>query len=332
MLENPRSNGPGPRPTSSPGRLAQLFRMTPGFAVFAVVYCIAALIYALYSMGTESGLYDYVMKLEMEIAGIAEQTITGLVTFGLVLAPLFAIIRIAGNLAPSLVWAPGLPKPELMEHLNRPAQRVSWRTILVVTAIPILAGTVLCPVMYYSEQRDQNEKIYPIDLTAGGVDPATDAKFVKVTGLIARQYALSFKRTFNTVTKSHEVFAPLTGSDWTDADPVRYFVRAESYEDSQGKVEWPDEFRHSGAGQFSGKIGRSLPAYVETEFLSKGLKIGPLYSVIELKNLPDPHASVYSSWAAITAGICLLVAVFEFLMMAMVRFMVANKQKRANAC
>ncbi|SPF41843.1 membrane hypothetical protein [Candidatus Sulfopaludibacter sp. SbA4] len=282
--------------TSRAARLPPWAGMTSGFGAFTAVYSLAAIAYAMYSIGAESGLYGYVMILEMDTIGMAEKTITALLTFGVLFAPFGAIIWIAGNLAPSLVWAPGPPKSGLMERLNQPVRSVSWRMIFLVTAIPILAGVLICPVLYHSEQRDQNQKIYPIDLTSGGGDPAKDAKFAQVTGLMARQYALSFKRTFNTVTKSHEMFAPLTGNAWTHADPVRYFVRVESYEDGQGKVEWPVELRQSGPARFSGKISRSLPAYVESEFRSKGLKIGPspcppaaIHSLLRTRGVPPTH-------------------------------------------
>jgi hypothetical protein len=311
--------------------------MTPLFQTIWAVYCLAALVYTLYSATTESGLDAYLLRLEMNIIGGAEEVLTALLAFGVLLAPLWAITRVVEKLAPSLVWASadthdqfeaGLAKPGLMGHLNRPVQTVSWKVVLVVTAIPILVGAVLFPVMHYSEQRDRQEKVHSIDLTSGLADLPKGAKFVDLTGLVDHSYVLTFKRTFNSSVVSQELFAPVTGNGWTPADPVLYFVRDVSYEDPQGKTHFPDAFRRKGAARFSGEISRSLPAYVESEFRSKGLKLGAAYSVIELKNLPDRQSTASSGEPELAAGFCLFVAVCMFVMMMLVRIMMPRMRKK----
>ena len=332
--------GSGRSLRNSPGRwLTPWFRMTPPAQTIWAIYCVAAFAYTMYSATTESGLDAYLIRLELDIIGAAEQTLTALLTFGILLAPLWAITKAVGRLAPSLVWASadtsnqseaGLRKPGFMDRLNRPVQNVSWTVVLVATGIPILVGAVLFPVIYYSGQRDRQEKVYAIDLTSGIADLPKNAKFADVKGRMEQSYRLTFKHTFNT-TVSHELFAPITGSGWTPADPIRYFVRDLSYEDGQGRKEWPEEFRKSGIVQFSGKISRSLPAFVEREYQSKGLKLAASYSVIEWNHLPDRDGSSPSTDAELVSGFCLFIGVCMFLMMTIVRVMVPRMRQKHRA-
>ena len=333
----------GSRPSlrNSPGRwLTPWFRMTPPAQIIWAIYCAAAFAYTMYSATTESGLDAYLIRLELDTFGAAEEALTAVLTLGVLVAPLWAITRAVGRFAPSLVWASaddsnqseaGLRERGLMDRMQRPVQSVSWTVVLVATAIPILVGAVLFPVIYYSGQRDRQETVYPIDLTSGIADLPKGARFADVKGRMEQSYRLAFKHTFNTATVSHELFAPITGGGWTPADPIRYFVRDVSYEDGRGRKEWPEEFRKKGIAQFSGKISRSLPAFVEREYQSKGLKLAASYSVIEWNHLPDRDGSSPSVDAELASGFCLFVAVCMFLMMTIVRVMVPRMRKKQQA-
>ena len=341
MSDNSQYNGRRSNPSSSGGYRAPWLDMTPRFQVIWAVYFIAALAYMAYGVATGSGLPAYLERLEMDIIGMAEDHITVVLTFGLLIAALWVLTRITGRLAPSLVWAPpgapnqseaGLPTSSLLGKLNRPVQRVSWKAVFVITAIPLLIGAVISPVVYYSDQRNQHERIYPIDLTSGVADPPRNAKFVELTGLVARSYALSYKHSDSSTPSLYELFVPVTGEGWTPADPVRYFVTISAYEASLGKgdVEWPDAFRQGSAAHFSGKISRSLPSYVESRYRSKGLRLAPTYSVIEWDTFPD-HKVSSSFDAKVAAGICLVGAGIAFFAAVMVKFLIARIRKKQAA-
>jgi hypothetical protein len=316
--------------------------MTPLFKTIWAIYWIAALVYVLYA-GTESGLGAYLFKLELDIIGAGEEVLTGLLTFGILLMPLWAITRILGKLSPSLVWTPAdianRPERSPAGRMNRPVRSLSWKAVLGFTAIPILVGAVLLPVIYYTEQRDRQEKVYAIDLTAGVADLPKGARFVELTGLMAQTYTLTFKSTFNSSTVSHELFAPIIGHEWTPADPVRYFVRAKSYDDPAGNVQWPRAYGKKDLAQFYGRINTSLPAYVEAEYRSKGLKLDPSYSVIAWEDRPDrgpdrrldQQGSPPFEDAELYSGICMLFAVPLFLTMFLAKIMIVRMRKKQHS-
>lgn len=315
---------------NSPGRV----KLTPRAQIIFAIYYASAGAYAVYSAFTDSGLYAYLFQLELDTIGSAEKTVTFLLTLLVLMAPLWAIANVVGRLTPSLIWASahlsgksevGLQQPGLVERLNRPVKNLSWTAVLVATTIPILVGAVLFPVIYYSGLRDGQEKVYPVDLTSGIGDLPKGAKFADVKGTMEQSYRLMFKSTFNTVTVSHELFAPITGGGWTPADPIRYFVRDKSYEVA-GRTEWPEAFGKKGVTQFTGAISGPLPAYVEREYRAKGLKLAASYSVIEWNHLPDHDGLSPLEDAELASGVCLLAGVGMFLMMTMAKVMVTSKR------
>jgi len=318
---------------NSPG-LAAWLKMTPLFKTIWAVYWIAALVYTLY-VGTESGLGAYLLRLELDLVGAGEEVLTAILSFGILVVPLWAITGILGKLTPSLVWASvasqpnsSLSKPSLVERMSLPVQSLPWKTVVGFTAIPILVGAVLFPLIFYTEQRDRQEKVYAIDLTSSVADLPKGAKFVELTGVIARPYALTFKSTFNWTTVSHELFAPITGREWTPADPVRYFVRAKSYDDPAGNIQWPGTYGKKGVAQFYGTVNTSLPGYVEAEYRSKGLKLGPSYTVIAWKDRPDRQGLPPSEDAELYSGLCMLFAVPFFLVMFLAKIMITRMRKK----
>jgi hypothetical protein len=266
--------------------------MTVRFQLIWILYALAALIYTVFGMVTHSGLNGYLMKLELDTFGAAEDHITALVVFFALFIPLAAITVIVEKLAPSLIWnyAPTAnQKPEPLDRLNRPLQHVSWKAVLVVTAIPLVIGAVLVPMFYFSDQQDQQEKVYAVDLTSGAEDLPKEAKFVELTGVMARSYAFTLKSTLNG-SVSYELFAPITGKGWTPADPVRYFVRH--------------------------------------EFRSNGLKLSSSYAVIDWRELPN-HQVPSDSDNALMAGVFSGgIAVIVFIVMAAVKFQLASVNRK----
>lgn len=304
--------------------------MTRQFRMVSAIYVIVALVYSGSSAVTESGLAGYVLKLEMDIIGIAEVFTTLPLTMFLLLLPFGAMMWIVEKLAPSRLWIyadaeADFHDPSFTERMNRPLTNVSWKAVFMVTAIPVVVGAILYPSLYYSTQREQAEKVYPINLASGVADTPKNAKFVDLTGMVAHSYAVVFKTisTKREIDDVYELFAPITGAGWTPAEPVRYFVRYEPSERSGGKVVWPEAFRQRGAVTFSGKISRSLPSYVESKFRSKGLQVDPSYSVIEYRKGKASYDR-----APLAGGICLMFAAFAFVVMLMVKFRVALTRKR----
>src|SRR5260370_18432743 len=113
------------------------------------------------------------MKLQMDISGEAGKRVTGILTLGVLVAPFLAICAVVAKFAPSLVWMipseAGLPKPSALdERMNRAfvPPRISWKVVFGVTAIPIVVAAGVFAVLSYSDQRDQQEKVYPMDLTS----------------------------------------------------------------------------------------------------------------------------------------------------------------------
>jgi len=337
MSETPRSNTPRPVPNPLQSG-ATTRKMTPRFQIVVIIWLLAVMVYCIYSSITESGLAAYVMELEMAVFGVAGTRITMLLTMFLLFVPASVAPTIVAKLFPSQVWIDAntitppnadVPKPGLLERMNQPVQiqHISWKAVLWVTAIPVALAAILYPILNYSDKRDQQEKIYTIDLKAGAPDPPKQAKFVELTGLIARPYVVMFKKTSGG-SASYELFAPITGKGWTPADPVRFVVRDE-VEASGGEAQWPDAFRQRNIAQFSGKITRSLPAYVERDFRSRGLRFDPAYTVIEWKDLPGNKVPS-SEDAGDAAIICLGLGACGFLIMVMLKFLlpIANRRRQ----
>jgi hypothetical protein len=310
-------------------------RITPRFQAMLLVYSLAAGAYAIYVSITESGLAGYMMQLQMATLGEAMFKLTMLLTIVALIMPLLAIWAILEKLAPSLVWSYATgQEPGPIERMNAPLQSLSWRAVFIGAAIPIMIGAVLFAVLDYRGWRDQREKVYAVDLTSNtGNNLSRNARFVELTGLMARSYALMFKNG-QSGSISYELFAPITGTAWTAGDPVLYFVHYESPMEYTGataasadEVAWPDAFRHRGAARFSGRIGTSLPGFVERKFRSKGLSISPSYSVVEWQDLSNRRVPPSSS-AIIAGGICFGVAVLTFAMMAFIKFNLAYRKRQ----
>lgn len=204
---------------------------------------------------------------------------------------------------------PGEPAPQPIqpvEPVSKPVWPYPWKTAWAALFLPIALGAVLYPIAKSSNERDRRATIYAVDLTSGSAAFPEDARFVRVTGVLARSFALTFKKHFpgpGSRTSSYrddlyEIFAPLTGVGWTPADPVRYFVRHEV--EAYPHAQWPGAFRVRGAAQFSGKLSPSLPWFAENHFRSQGLKLAPPYTVIEWKDLPVEPSDPVGAWIILT--------------------------------
>jgi hypothetical protein len=140
------------------------------------------------------------------------------------------------------------------------------------------------------DQRDQQREIYKVDLNRDSALPSTDAKFVQFTGTVQldHQYLLETKEGSSVKT---EAYIPLTGSDWTPKQPIRFFItRSISTSRYGGPVKVFGNFPEQGAAAttFDGKLNWSrLPTFVENDFRRDGLLVASPHYVVEETKFVD---------------------------------------------
>ena len=225
-----------------------------------------------------------------------------------------AALRHRGEPAPQPIQ-PVEPVEKFPNPVSKPVWPYPWKTAWAALFLPIALGAVLYPMVNSWNERDRRATIYAVDLTSGSSAFPEDARFVRVTGVLARSFALTFKKHFTSPGSRastynddlYEIFAPLTGVGWTPADPVRYFVRHEV--EAYPRAQWPGAFRVRGAAQFPGKLSHSLPSFAEHHFRSQGLKLAPPYTVIEWKDLPVQPSDPVRVWIILTGLGALLFSV-----------------------
>lgn len=280
-------------------------RLSPRFQVIYYIYFGVTFAYTLYSSALETGLAGYLLKIELELFGRAEVFGTGLLmTFGW-LVIFLVIAKIAGKFFPSLVWH----HSDSTRITRRPGS-ITWKMILSICAIPILLGAVAAPAVYVWEHQDDHKQIYTLDLASPSAAPPKDAKFVCVTGVVARTYAVGLRITIKD-SVSHERYVPITENGWTSGNPVRNFIIFHVPGSQESQLQWPEEVRRRGITQICGRIGGTLSTYVEGEFRSKGLKIAAPYSVITLEDLTRTSGFFWGDAIALIAvGIGFSIIIF----------------------
>jgi hypothetical protein len=292
--------------------------------------------YCAYGTVTHSGIPAYLMALELSLTGWSEETLTMAVTFIVLCIPVtLAVVGILKLFPASMVWIDqpaggrvGAPQPDLMRQLSKPVTNISWKVVGWVAASPLAVLAVLYPVLYLIDQHDQSEKIYPVDLSQGPAAVPKDAKFVRLTGVMARRYAVTYKSGTNGSEDTIELFTPIVENGWKPGSPSRYFVRYQTHAYG-GPPSWPDVFRQRGAAQFTGKIVRSMPVFAESKFRSEGLKLDSQYVLIDWKDLPGehiPHSDNANDAAIICVGLSALLAFFAMV----AKWSVAMKVKAAS--
>ncbi len=241
-----------------------------------LVCLLGAVAYAMYAYYTQTGLAGYAMKIQMDLWGSASEGTTVMLTLGAVVIVLFALWPIAERVFPSLRNA----RADAAHQFVQPS--LTWKWLTVICVAPLLIGGVVSASWYRSAHEDANAQVYSIDLRSAPAVSPKNARFLEVTGAIARPYVLVYKKTEDQKV-THEVFAPLIGQ--SEREPIRYVVHNEATESYDGQANWPDVFRQKGAAPFSGRVGRGLPAYVVSGLRAKGAVLDPSYAVIEWKDL-----------------------------------------------
>ena len=262
-------------------------RMTTPCTIVFVTAFAASIIYGIYAAITQTGLAGYVIKLQMDVLGHSEDSLTlGLTTVPLMMS-ILCLLGIGEKIAPAWVWVSGdRQRGYDLARMSQQPVRITWKWVWIITALPIVAGLVLYGVWSYTDRQDSHRKIYSVRLTSDAPVLPKEAKFVEVSGVMARRYALQYKKTEND-NVTFQLYAPITAPGWTPNQPVRYVVRHDARQAFEGDVSWPRVFEQPGIAEFSGIVGGSLPAFVESRFRSKGVRLASSCFLIDWQDLPN---------------------------------------------
>ena len=286
-------------------------------------------VYIFYDASTGTGLVGNLMKRQFDVFGAASLKGAVIAAFAVLSLPLIAISVSLRIFAPSLMFrptesrTPASPSGPVLGGYSGWLTRLSWTTVFAYAAIPLIVTAAAYEATVYLTQEEQQGKVHEIDLTSDPGAPPSDlpaeAKFAGITGLIVRRYASVYTRgTVPSAPDKYEVFAPLTGREWKPADPVRYFVHIKASRSVHGEPQWPEAFRQGGPAKFSGQVGRALPAFVERDYQSKGLKIAPAYFVVDWRDMPN-HQIPASGAPDIVLGVGLLLSGSALISLVMVK-------------
>lgn len=296
------------------------------------LYAVAAgigFLYTWYGASTGTGLVGWLMTMQLDVFGSGSLKHAVIATFLIWFLPLFAILESLRRFAPSVMFrsmeqraATGASRPAPSGYTGW-LTRLSWTSIFAYTGMLLTVTAAAYAAMLFLEQQQKQEKVYEVDLTSGPGTQTSDlpgeAKFAEVTGLIVRRYASVYAHGTNAGSPyEYEVFAPVTGSGWRLADPVRYFVHIKARRSFDGEPQWPDAYRRGGPAKISGQLGRVLPLFVESNYQAKGLTIAPSYIVVDWRDMPD-HQIPTSSDKDIVLAAGLLFSVSTLLTLSAVK-------------
>jgi hypothetical protein len=249
------------------------------------IYAISALAYIFYGLFTGSGLIRLYLKA-LYASGIfgwisphsklalLVVLVVPMLAFG---APVFLTAGAARRFAPPLARA-----IDSWGVTSRP-QRTEvqpWRSIFKACGAVLLFFCLLAPLVFWYTESPQARKIHDIDTRNSQAGLPMDAKYVRLTGVVAQRFWI----VSHSDSSHSESIAPVVSEGWTPADPVRYFVVA--------KGEEPSSFRGRGLTRFSGEpagageIAETYRSAIE-HYKSKGLHIDPDLVVILSRDLPD---------------------------------------------
>lgn len=243
-----------------------------------VLYTLVAIVYAIQGADAATGLPGYLLTLQLQLLGTASWKTAALFSMCCYIIPLALASKLVATIAPEQTrkfWAAS----EAMRG-EPPIYWLTWQFIFAVTGLMLLGTMVVSALLYFQVQQDQRALVYELDLDHGPVPPSRDAKFVSLTGHVARKFVSAYRQG------DHVHFiAPVTDAGWSTGKPVRYFVHSTTYGSTE-KPDLPDAFREA-AASFRGKLGGRLPDFIQREYIAKGLRIDPSYSVIDWGDLPN---------------------------------------------
>jgi hypothetical protein len=249
----------------------------------AHTYLAAAAVYSFYSWVTQSGLCGYLMDVQLHWFGEGSQNITLVGAMFILGLPAAAIISYIKRKESSTASITNAASPA-----NAPQQQMSWKRFLIISIAPLLISLAVFGLLTAMDLREQQSKIYDVNLNGDLTLPSNDVKYVQLTGAVQLDYQYRLETKGATREKT-DTYAPLTGSEWTPKQPIRFF-----YTDATGYFDWSAKRSRSFAergvasAKFDGRLTRnSLPIFVENEYRRKGLLIGSPYYVMEQTDFVD---------------------------------------------
>jgi hypothetical protein len=273
------------------------------------IYLGAAFAYVLYSWIMENGLCGYLMDVQLRHFGVAYQKLTLVMAIGILAVP-------------SAVVSSFVKRQELLAGITpsnfRTRPITSWNQVLIWGLAPAAIAMPVYYVLMEMDRKDQQREIFKVDLNRGSALPAGDVKFVQLTGAVQLDYRYQLKKEVRGGSDDARIYtyAPLTGSGWTQGQPIRFFINTTftGYTDPQTKLS--RNFPEQGvvAGTFDGQMFQNgLPTYVENEFRRSGLLIESQYFVLDRKSLyngriPSPDEYYLIPYFGIGLSVILLVA------------------------
>jgi hypothetical protein len=273
------------------------------------IYLGAAFAYVLYSWIMENGLCGYLMDVQLRHFGVAYQKLTLVMAIGILAVP-------------SAVVSSFVKRQELLAGITpsnfRTRPITSWNQVLIWGLAPAAIAMPVYYVLMEMDRKDQQREIFKVDLNRGSALPAGDVKFVQLTGAVQLDYRYQLKKEVRGGSDDARIYtyAPLTGSGWTQGQPIRFFINTTftGYTDPQTKLS--RNFPEQGvvAWTFDGQMFQNgLPTYVENEFRRSGLLIESQYFVLDRKSLyngriPSPDEYYLIPYFGIGLSVILLVA------------------------
>jgi len=276
-------------------------------ALALVLYGVALTVYAIYSSMTAQGFAGYLITKQMDFFGGASITITFvlvLIVFGL---PSYLLAAIVGvTVWPALgeaMFGPvraSAPVKAVPPQPAAPPTRMRWSTV-VKTALVLFALTgAISSVLYFLNIREQNLGVYKLDLDRNPGPLPGRLGFVRLTGHLDRSHASSYSDKTNIY-----LVVPVTDASWRPNTPLQYFLIYQQLGSSGTKFSLPAEFRQPGAAEFTGRFSGRLPAFIQSEYTKKGLKMAPDYRILQYESISESGSPISDSHtvALIVGGI-----------------------------
>jgi hypothetical protein len=250
------------------------------------IYMAAAVVYAMYSLITETGLCGYLMDAQLRWFGVAYFKLTALMAIMILLGPvawLPTYIKRKEALAAGLInnAAPANARP----------QPITWKSLLLLSLAPSLIALPTYYALIWMDQKDQQREIYKVDLNLESAIPSDDAKFVQLMGVVQLDYRYQLERDARRGSRGRtNTYAPLTGSSWTQEKPIKFFISTTFTGYFNPQTGRSDSFPEQGAvaATFDGQLTQNdLPTFVENEYKRAGLLIESPYYVLDRMSFRD---------------------------------------------
>jgi hypothetical protein len=273
---------------------------------FLAVGFIAIVVYLGYSIYTQTGLGGYLIALQFKIFGAASFKMTFLAGMIILMIAATPVVWLAEKLLSKVIGPePYVAVARAAVVLNTaPKDGYSWKWILVAGSAPLVLGAVVAAALFLIDQHDRKQTVYTLELTDGPPVLPEGAKFVEIKGLVKGRYLAGYKER-PTAGSDYDLhlFAPITGPNWTVADPVQFILHRTTKGppgswNSAGRdgQALPDSFTRQGMVTSSGKLGGTLPVIVGQSFKSKGISIAPSVLVIDWTELADRQIPASDSY------------------------------------